>query len=277
MHRLVSSEAHPTSTPAKPDGAVLILDDHGVRLSVGAVALLHRSDADADVVALDAIVPRQQPDGRQSVAVFSERIAAVRGGQSQAFRYEFRRGDGHPLDALVSMSTEGAGTQGSVRALLEELPPFAANAEALRGAALAVSGAEGDMIFKELTRYLATTLGVEYSFISSCSADVYDRVRTLAIYTDGTFEENVEYALAGTACGTVVGQQFRIVQEGVQREYPEDRMFRRWSTEAYAAYPLNDSIGRPLGLIAVLSRRRIENVDLVESMLKIFEIGRAHV
>jgi PAS domain S-box-containing protein len=281
MHRLVSSEFQLPPPLEHPGHAVLSIDDRGVRLSSAAARLLHRPYADTGPVALDAIVPRHQPDGRQSLAVFAERLAAVRGGHPQTFRFEFRREDGHPLDALVSLAAEASGSR--VSAALDELPPLAANAEALRSAALAVSGAEGDAVFRELTRYLATTLGVEYSFISACTTDAHDRVRTLAIYTDGAYEDNVEYQLSGTACGTVVGQHFRIVQEGVQREYPEDRMFRRWNTEAYAAYPLTDSIGRPLGLIAVLSRRRIENVDLVESMLKIFaaraaaELERARV
>jgi len=142
--------------------------------------------------------------------------------------------------------------------------------EALRGAALAVSTAEGQALYEELTRYLATTLGVECCFIAECTSTANTHVRTLAVYTESGYEENIEYALPGTACGTVVGQDFRLVPEGVRRLYPEDRMFKRLAIESYAAYPLSDSHGLALGLIAVLSQRPLADRDLIESMLKIF-------
>jgi PAS domain S-box-containing protein len=142
--------------------------------------------------------------------------------------------------------------------------------EALRSAALAVSTAEGDTLFQELTRYLATTLGVECCFVAACTSEYATHVRTLAVYTDQGYEDNIEYSLPGTACGTVVGQDFRFVASGVRELFPQDRMFRRLSIESYAAYPLNDSRGRALGLIAVLSQRPLRDRELTESMLKIF-------
>ena len=142
--------------------------------------------------------------------------------------------------------------------------------EALRGAALAVSAAEAPALYQELTRYLATTLGVECCFIAECSNAASTQVRTLAVYTDRGYEDNIEYALPGTVCGTVVGRNFRLVPEGVRGLYPGDPMFKRLSIESYAAYPLTDSQGRSLGLIAVMSRRPLADRDLVESMLQIF-------
>ncbi len=142
--------------------------------------------------------------------------------------------------------------------------------EALRGAALAVSTAEGAPLHQELTRYLATTLGVECCFIAECTSSANTHVRTLAVYTEHGYEETIEYALPGTVCGTVVGQDFRLVPAGVRRLYPDDPMFKRLAIESYAAYPLSDSHGRALGLIAVMSQRPLADRELVESMLKIF-------
>jgi PAS domain S-box-containing protein len=142
--------------------------------------------------------------------------------------------------------------------------------DALRSAALAVSTAEGDSLFQELTRYLATTLDVECAFIARCSTPDHDHVATLSVYADGWFEPNIDYALAGTACGTVVGQGFRYIPSGVQRRYPADPMFKRLRIEGYAAFPMNDASAQPLGLIAVMSRRPLGDAALIESMLKIF-------
>jgi len=141
---------------------------------------------------------------------------------------------------------------------------------ALRSAALAVSTAEGDALFEELTRYLAETLGVECAFIARCITPENDRVRTLSVYADGSFEPAMEYGLPGTVCGTVVGQEFRFIPEGVQQVYAQDPIFVRLGIQGYAAYPLNDSAGQPLGLIAIMSRHPLSDRGLIESMLKIF-------
>jgi PAS domain S-box-containing protein len=142
--------------------------------------------------------------------------------------------------------------------------------EALRSAALAVSTAEGEDVHRALTRYLATTLGVECAFIAVCTSTENSHVRTLAVYYDGGFEENFDYALQGTVCGSVVGREFRFIPSGVRQLYPNDRMFDRLCIDSYAAYPLNASDGQSVGLIAVASGQPMADRELTESMLKIF-------
>ena len=172
-----------------------------------------------------------------------------------AIKFPLLNGSGDPY-AICGIATDITGRKRSEAAL--------------RSAALAVSTAEGDALFQELTRYLATTLGVECAFIARCSTPDNDRVRTLSIYADGGFEPAMEYDLPGTVCGTVVGQEFRYIPEGVQHVYASDPTFIRLGVQGYAAYPLSDSNGKPLGLIAVMSRHPLGDRQLIESMLKIF-------
>ena len=143
--------------------------------------------------------------------------------------------------------------------------------EALRGAALAVSTAEGAALYQELTRYLATTLGVECCFIAECTSSATTHVRTLAVYTERGYEENIEYALPGHRLRHGGRSGFPPGSRGCAQPVPRTtRMFKRLAIESYAAYPLNDSHGRALGLIAVMSQRPLADRELVESMLKIF-------
>ncbi|MCL4219704.1 MAG: PAS domain-containing protein, partial [Candidatus Hydrogenedentes bacterium] len=148
----------------------------------------------------------------------------------------------------------GAGDPYAVCGIATDITGRKRSEAALRSAALAVSTAEGDALFQELTRYLATTLGVECAFIARCSTPENDRVRTLSIYADGAFEPAMEYGLPGTVCGTVVGQEFRFIRDGVQRVYRDDPTFVDLDIQGYAAYPMSDSSSRPLGLIAIMSR-----------------------
>ena len=145
-----------------------------------------------------------------------------------------------------------------------------ASDHALRAAAMAVSAAQGRAVFPELTRCLATMLGVDFAMIAALGAEEPWFIRTLAMYGDGMYLDDMEYPLAGTPCESVVGQSFRCYREGVARQFRADGQMAQLGIEGYAGYPINDARGRPMGIIAALSRRPIADPDLAESMMKIF-------
>ena len=142
--------------------------------------------------------------------------------------------------------------------------------EALRAAALAVTTAEGEAVFHELARYLSTILDVDVAMIAVYVDDDRTRMRTLAAYLDGKPLDNFEYALEGSPCRHVVGREFHFVGAGVQPEFPPGTLFAVKGMDSYAALPLNDSTGLPLGLIATMDRHPMRDAALAESMLKIF-------
>jgi two-component system cell cycle sensor histidine kinase/response regulator CckA len=147
--------------------------------------------------------------------------------------------------------------------------------DALRSAALAVSGAEGASVFQELVRFLAAILDVEIALIAIFHEDDRCRMRVRAFCLDGKISENFDYPLAGTPCETVVGKVFRIYPSRLCEQFPLDADFRSMGVESYAGFPLNDSQGRPMGLISAVSRRPLENPEFVESVLKIFAVRAA--
>ena len=142
--------------------------------------------------------------------------------------------------------------------------------EALRAAALAVTNAEGEGVFRELVRYLATILEVDVAMIAVFADSDRTRMRTLAAWLDGKALMNFEYALDGSPCRHVIGREFHFVGEGVKPEFPPGTLFSAKEMDSYAALPLNDSNGVPLGLIATMDRRPMRDAVLAESMLKIF-------
>jgi len=142
--------------------------------------------------------------------------------------------------------------------------------EALRTAATAVSTDGGDAIFRDLTVAIARILDVDVAFISVFVDDRRTRMRTLAAMLDGKLLRNFEYDLAGTPCAQVVGRAFRMVEHGVRTEFPPNTLFGAKGMDSYAAYPLNDSAGRPIGLVATMSRAAMRDDGLAEALLRIF-------
>ncbi|NJO93669.1 MAG: GAF domain-containing protein, partial [Hydrococcus sp. RM1_1_31] len=160
--------------------------------------------------------------------------------------------------------------------------------EILRNIALGVSAEIGEAFFQSLVQYLTKALGIEYTFIAelvepesvrvgvarlkdvACPKD--SRIRTIAGYGDGRVIENFEYALAHTPCENVVGQQLRVYPRDIQDLFPLDPALKDIGVQSYLGVPLFNSENRPLGLIAVLSRKPLYDTQLMEEILTIFAV-----
>jgi PAS domain S-box-containing protein len=144
--------------------------------------------------------------------------------------------------------------------------------EALSSAALAVSESEEVTLYRELTRYLATILGVDGAFIATLEPGAPDKLRMLAFHLDGRVVENFSYPQSGTPCETVVGRSFRYYGSQLTELFPLDEDFKKLGLESYAGYPLFDGKEHATGLIAVISRRPLAQSAFVESVLRIFAV-----
>ena len=149
--------------------------------------------------------------------------------------------------------------------------------DALTNAALAVSSAQGASVFQELVRYLATILEVDARAHRGARTRTRgSRMRVHAFYLDGEVAGELRLRRARTRrARRVVGQTFRIYPSGVRERFPTTPEFAKLGIESYAGFPLTDSAGAPIGLIAVISRRPMVNAEFVESILKIFAVRAA--
>ena len=143
-------------------------------------------------------------------------------------------------------------------------------ADAMRRAALAVSGAEGERIYEQLLTALVGILGVEFGLVAVYPEPSRTRLQTLATFFDGRIAGNIVYDIAGTPCASAIGRAFRYLPDGVAAQFPEDGILVEHRIEGYAAATLNDAYGRAIGVLAVMSRRPLDDKDLFEAMLKIF-------
>jgi PAS domain S-box-containing protein len=144
--------------------------------------------------------------------------------------------------------------------------------QALRGVAFGVSSVTGTNVFPEIVRQLAAALDVDIAVVGKLTDDSDQRLETVAIYDTGQIVDNISYDLAGTPCEHVVGQEFRYIPGRVQQLYPGRNMLSQMGFESYAGYPLFDSAGQPLGLIAVVHRQPLRERALVESILRIYSV-----
>ena len=146
--------------------------------------------------------------------------------------------------------------------------------ETLRNIAAGVSAKTGETFFQSLAKHISEALQVEYAYVCEvcepgCCGRTVCCARTIASYVNGAAAENVEYDLAGTPCEQVLRRGMAAYAHGVQKLFPEDVVLVELGAESYLGVCLKDSVGKVLGLMAVLSRRPLVNVENAESLLNI--------
>lgn len=134
--------------------------------------------------------------------------------------------------------------------------------------------APGEDFFKELARYLARSLGMDYVCIDRLHEGSLT-AQTLAIYYNGKYEDNVSYALKDTPCGDVVGKTICCFPKGVRHLFAKDVVLQEMLAESYVGTTLWNSQGQPIGLIAIIGRRPLEDTNAATSILQLVAVRAA--
>ncbi|GFK93126.1 Sensory/regulatory protein RpfC [Fundidesulfovibrio magnetotacticus] len=140
--------------------------------------------------------------------------------------------------------------------------------QALTFLATCCSARSGMGFFETLAKYLAETLDMDFVCIDRLEGDGLN-ARTLAVYFDGHFEDNISYALKDTPCGDVVGKQTCCFPRDVRGLFPKDEVLQDMLAESYVGITLWDSAGQPNGLIAVIGRHPLNDSRLAGSILQL--------
>lgn len=128
--------------------------------------------------------------------------------------------------------------------------------------------------FESLARYLGETLGIYYVCIDRLLGD-HLTAQTVAVYCDGKFEDNLEYALKDTPCGILVGQTICSFPRNVCALFPHDPALKELDSESYIGSTLWGFDGKPIGLIALIDRKPMEKTAMAESLLKLVSVRAA--
>ncbi len=141
--------------------------------------------------------------------------------------------------------------------------------DALREVALGVSGCGGADVYHRLARHLALTLAVDFAFIAVVQENDPSAARMLAALHRGTFLDETVYRLEGTPCRDIIGCRFGYIADGLPERFPGDLPMMALGLRGYAGYPLFDSAGEPLGLIAVAHGGTMPDPAVTEAILRI--------
>ena len=128
--------------------------------------------------------------------------------------------------------------------------------------------------FRSLASYLSETLEMNYVCIDRLIDDNL-AAQSLVVYSDGKFLENVTYTLKDTPSGFVIGKTICCIERNLRNLFPTIVTLQQIEAEGYLGSTLWSSEGKPIGLIAMMSRQSLSNQQLAEAVLNLVSIRAA--
>ncbi|MGC1307993.1 MAG: ATP-binding protein [Phormidesmis sp.] len=136
-----------------------------------------------------------------------------------------------------------------------------------------VAAEVGDTFFASLVQHFTQALGVDYAYISLLKGDESDQLETIAVCHQGKIVDNFEYERENTPCAEILQtRSLRWFDHALAERFPKVPMIASLHIESYAATPIYNSYGAPLGVLAIMDTKPLTAPDLVEPLLTIFGI-----
>jgi formate hydrogenlyase transcriptional activator len=130
------------------------------------------------------------------------------------------------------------------------------------------AGFTGEDYFRELARYITSTLGVRYAIVTECTDEEKTRVRTLSYVDRQELQESFEYDIHGTPCEIVMQGRDYFCPVDLEKQFPDEG---QGGIESYIGVPIySPSTGEVTGHIAAFDPAPMAHEQNQTAILKIF-------
>jgi PAS domain S-box-containing protein len=184
----------------------------------------------------------------------------------------FQRPDGRTASVLVQATAEHD-SEGNVLGYVGTVTDITTQKyteAAIRHIAAGVSVAGAKQYFGQLVLKLAQLFGADYAFVGVLDKKDSNRVNTYAVCAHGKLVNNLSYHLKHTPCAEVVGRRTRSYRTAVQAAFPDDTQLSGMGVDSYVGTPMFDSSGTPIGLLAVMDSKPMDEHEKLQPVMEIF-------
>lgn len=136
----------------------------------------------------------------------------------------------------------------------------------LESAISLTSQPRGQAFLQRAAEFITAHAKVQYVVIGSLSDDGR-HVVTKVLTKDGEIQSNITYPLQHYPCDSVLTQRFCYYPNNVQRHFPRDIGLQVLNIESYLGSIFLTEDGEPVGLIALMSDKQLENAAFAEHLV----------
>jgi PAS domain S-box-containing protein len=125
--------------------------------------------------------------------------------------------------------------------------------------------------FNSLVKFISDITKLDYAFVAKFKNQGKDKftLETIAVSELGEPIENFDYSLIDGPCKQIVYGNMHQYAEAVKTIFPTSQIVLKFNVEGYIGVPLYNTKNEVIGLLAVMHTKKIENVETVNSILKI--------
>ncbi|HWB60737.1 MAG TPA: PAS domain S-box protein, partial [Chthoniobacteraceae bacterium] len=175
-----------------------------------------------------------------------------------------------PFPIEMSLSEMVVNGRKNFVALIRDVTERKRSEETLRHIGMGVSAATGKEFVRSLVKQLSKALNSDFAFVVETIKKGDESVCSLIIAEHGNIRSKINYALSGTPFDEVLKKGYRAYADDVMEKYPNDEVLRELNAKSFVAMPLIDHKGRAVGVMGVIDRKPMDNIEIAESTLQIF-------
>lgn len=137
------------------------------------------------------------------------------------------------------------------------------------------SAASGDEFLHLLAELLAKAVAVETILLIELTEDPSKQIKIIAAYPEEKMVELQDFPCSGAVWEKILSEGSCSYPDKVRQEFPQDPLLAGSAAESFLGTALRDSGGRMIGMMAVIGRRPITNIDHAETMLSVIAVRAA--
>jgi len=142
--------------------------------------------------------------------------------------------------------------------------------ETLQHISLGVSSTTGEEFVRTLLQQLSSGLQNDCAFVLESDGRPDTTLCSLMVAEHGRIRSKSNHSLVGTIFHESLVNGFTAVPRAVREQFPHDPILARLEAESFIGTPLSDYQGRVVGLIGVIGRGTLANIESTRQTLQIF-------
>lgn len=260
LRKVESAEAQTRSIIETTLDGVVTMDDQGIirMMNPAAEKMFGYSTSELVGKSISSIIPQR---------LFLYDMSKVGRGTIMAMG---QRQHYYPFPIEVSVSETSVEGHRQYVALIRDVTERKRSEETLRHIGLGISSATGEEFIRSLVVQLSKALRTDCAFILQISNRKGNAVHTLTMAENESIRTLPRYSVGGTACEEIVRRGFRAWSQDVRIAFPQDSLLEELNADGFVAMPLTDHHGRTIGVLSVVDRQPINDLQRVEATLRIF-------
>jgi PAS domain S-box-containing protein len=182
------------------------------------------------------------------------------------FDAKFKRKDQSSIDIEITQNFMVYEGREYTCSIVRDIRQRKMEEDLLRTVSERTAGVTGEDYFRELTKFITSSLNVRYSMVVQCSHGDKTKLRMLSYVDRQEVLENIEYDTNGTPCEIVMEGKDFFCGEDLEKKFPREKGIQSWvAVPIYAP-----STGKVIGNIAAFDNMPMRREQNQSAILKIF-------